>query len=86
MDLPRLWGGGILLSRCRRCGSFKAVGKVRTMSPKFKEYLLFVQNKDSNDPQEGFSKMFDMCMGCILEFEAWAQGKDKRGGGQAALG
>jgi hypothetical protein len=67
---------------CRRCGSVKGIGKVKTMSPTYGE----VWDEPSQKwKQRGFSKQYHVCMACILKIESWVEGKDQRLPGQEQL-
>lgn len=72
------------MAKCRRCGSVKGVGRVKTMSPSYARE--WVQDTPTTGHWKGgFSKEFDVCMSCILKLEPWIEGKDFRLPGQAAL-
>jgi hypothetical protein len=67
------------MTRCKRCGSFKAVGRVYFQSPE-RVKTLYTQWK-----LRGIERYFPLCMSCIIKLEQWIEGKDVRESGQAMI-
>ena len=70
------------MARCRRCNSFLAVGRVKTMSPNYR-----APSEDAEGRKYGGGRSEEryICMSCIVKLEQWMDGKDQRLPGQSGL-